>query len=500
MNHPSKVLRVIITIAKHPDEKTGKTHFEAALPFLQEAVDGFDPGDERSIDDATVACDALGQAKDKDSVATLINAAQKAMPKLSPANRVRIAAVKALGQFKDPRAVDVLIKVLSADPEQQRVQLHAAAALALAETGDPKALPELTKALFIGPISSFVRRAISRVGRPAVPAMIALYQEKDPAILKMAEEKKWKEKAPGTMVYMGALVLGDLHAREAAKMLVDGLKAAPRVSYYDKNGAPGPSTHMAILEALQYIGDPATAAPLYQFALDKATDDGVRPRAIDVYSWVATDTAALPQLLSYISDPDTEYDLKMVSIIAYGRIARTDADARPIDAMIRTWEGKVKAAEEKGKAAKTPLDKNAAEGERAQADGMKSTLQDTRYRIDIAIQCKQDAMCYVKAIGEKDVAVGKPGLPKAERALIELYKMGDKAKPALDPLLKFADSSERMIRQGVNLALPRVAPKPCKPCADRLHQVIENQASQTTLDALNAETRIVYHYFLWAGT
>jgi hypothetical protein len=30
--------------------------------------------------------------------------------------------------------------------------------------------------------------------------------------------------------------------------------------------------------------------------------------------------------------------------------------------------------------------------------------------------------------------------------------------------------------------------------------VLDAQASQTTLDLLNKETKIVYHYFLWAGT
>jgi hypothetical protein len=29
---------------------------------------------------------------------------------------------------------------------------------------------------------------------------------------------------------------------------------------------------------------------------------------------------------------------------------------------------------------------------------------------------------------------------------------------------------------------------------------MDSQASQTTLDLLNTETRIIYHYFLWAGT
>ncbi len=63
-----------------------------------------------------------------------------------------------------------------------------------------------------------------------------------------------------------------------------------------------------------------------------------------------------------------------------------------------------------------------------------------------------------------------------------------------------ADSTERMIRDGVHLVLPRIAPMPCAKCAERLQQVLESQSSQTTLDALNADTRIVYHYFLASGT
>src|SRR5262249_6733886 len=95
--------------------------------------------------------------------------------------------------------------------------------------------------------------------------------------------------------------------------------------------------------------------------------------------------------------------------------------------------------------------------------------------------------------------VGSPNLARAERALLELGKLGEGATGQTDALLAGAETTERFVRQGILLALPRVAKLPCQKCADRLNQVIEKQADTTTLDFLTGETRIVYHYFLWAG-
>ena len=71
-------------------------------------------------------------------------------------------------------------------------------------------------------------------------------------------------------------------------------------------------------------------------------------------------------------------------------------------------------------------------------------------------------------------------------------------KKLIDP--KYLGTSERIVREAILLALPRIAPLPCKECAASMDQVMDSQASQTTLDLLNTETKIVYHYFLWAGT
>jgi HEAT repeat protein len=501
LNKPSTVLRVIINIAATPDPKTKAPHYEDAIPFLVEAVEGFESGVERSVDDATVACDALGRAHDPSTVGVLIAAVERPMPKLSPANRVRVAAVRALGKFKNPKAVDLLIKILNTDPKDQRLQLNAAAALALAETGDPKALPALTQALFIGPIFQQVRQGITRIGKPTEQAMLALLENKDPAIVEYAKLKNFEKNAPGSVPYMGAMILGDLRARAAVPHLAAGLKTEARPSFIDqKTGAPGPSTHAAYLDALRRIGDASAAPAVYEFWTNPKTDDSIRPIAIDVYSMLALDNKALPALLTFIRDTEQEPQIRFASILAYGRLARSAADAKPIDELIAGFEAKVAAAEAKGKAAKSPLDKDTAEGEKQEAMQWRDTLKETSYRMEIAIKCGADPKCYADALGGKDVSIGQPGLPRAERALLELRKMGEKARPVLDTLLKYVDSSERMIREGVLLALPQIAALPCKTCSDKLIKVIESQAQQTTLDQLNTETRIVYHWFLWAGT
>ena len=501
MNRPSKVLRVIGAIAMHQDE-AGKTHYEDAIDLFKDAVENFDPADERSIDDARFACDNLGRAANSSSIDVLIKAAQKTMPRLSPANQVRIAAVKALGKFKDPRSVDVLIKILETSPEQQHVSLHYAAANALGETGDPRGLNALKQALiFVGPIYKAVRTGITRVGKPAVAAMRNLYLEKDAEIAKLAKERKLAEKAPGVLVYKGALLLGDLRARDAVQDLIAGLKAEARVSYYEeKTQAPGPPTHSAILDALKKIGDPAAASAVWAYAINEKTDDAVRPLAIDTYSWLGTGREALPKLLDWMKDDKAEDSIRASAVVSYGRLGRTAEDARALDPLIAKYDGQVKAAEDKIKAAKSEADKSMGEDEKAIASQWKAVFQDAKYRIEAYVECKEDPNCYAKKIGDKDVQAGKPGLPKAERALVELFKMGDKGRPALDALLKQSDSSERILRDGINLALPRIAPKPCKQCIDRLGQVIESQSGQSTLDELTNDTKIIYNYFLWAGT
>jgi hypothetical protein len=501
-NRHSSVLRTMISIAGRKDE-AGKTHLGDALPYLTDAVENFDPAASRSIDDAVVACDALGRSGDPSVVPALLGAAQKPLPKLHAGNQVRAACIRALGNFRDPKVAEVLIRILEADPERQRIHLNAAAALALAESGDARALPALINAMyFIPAVFPQVRAAITRVGKPAIPVLTNLLQEKDAEVAKRAKEKDFDKKAPGNVVYKAALLLGDMRAKEAVPLLTAALKSEPRIAFYDeRSGAPGPPTYDGILGALRMIADPGSAAAVRAYMLDPKTYDGTRPTAIDVYSMLASDEGALTDLAKFMKDEREEPQIRLAAVIAYGRLARTKEQQKALDDFGASFEDKIKKAEARLKAARSDDDKAMAEDEKQVAEYWRDAVSESKQRISIAIDCKADAACYAQALPPtvRDFKPGSPGLPRAERALLELTKMGDKARDQAEALLKGVDTSERFVRQGILMALPRVAPPPCPPCVARLGEVIRKQENTSTLDFLTTETRIVHHHYLSAG-
>lgn len=515
-NKPSSALRAIITIAGTDDPDKKRTpNYDDALEFLIDAVDNYDPGFERSIDDATVACDALGKSQKPEAVDVLIRAATKTLSKQSPANRVRVAAIKALGRFKNnQRVVDTLIRILDTDPDTQLWQLNAAAALAIAETGtmDPKALDALAKAAFADArFYPMVRAGIIRMGKQAIPKALAIYQEKDPAIVEYAKEKKFAETAPGALGFKGALLLGDLRAVEHLGELTAGLKRDSKPIGIDpSSGAESPaSTHTGILDALRHIGDPAAAPAVYEYMMGDKVDPFAKPMAIDVYSMLATDTKALDWLLSNVKDEKADLQLRLASAIAYGRLARTSAQQKILTDLATKYEADAKKYEEQMKSAKGADARWEAEQYKIIAEQMAGTCRESAARIEAIVKCDEQASdrspdavatCLAGHLSAPDVSMGKPGLPRAERALIELGKMGKKAQAAVPVLLEHVDSSERIVREGILLALPRMVDLPCKPCTERLKQVIKDQEKQTTLDLLNAETRVVMYWFSWAGS
>jgi HEAT repeats len=497
LNKQSNVLRTLIAVAGHVDEKTGKAQYDDAIPYLVTAVADFDPGSGRSIDDAVAAANALGQAKNPETVTTLIEAANKPLPKLHDGNRVRLAAIKALGQFRDAKAVDTLIRILLTDTDKQLLKINAAAALSLAESGDPKALPALTRAMFMPAIFPQVRAAITRIGKPAVEPMLTLLQEKDPEIQKLFKEKGFDKSSPGNVVFKAAQIVGDLRAKPAVPVLVNVLKAESRIAFYDeRSGAAGPTTHEAALDALRRIGDPSAAGEVRAYFMNPKTDDGIRPFAIDAYSMFAPDASALADLWKYAKDTEQENQIRIAAIVAYGRLARTAAQAKEVDDLIKAYDERIKKNDEKIKASKNEEEKVAAEEDKSGTTYFKNALLETKSRIAVALECKEDPACYIKAIQVKDFKEER--LARAERALIEIARLGDKARGLQTELLAKADTTERSVRQGILLALPRVVALPCKACATRLDEIIEKQSKESTLDLLTNETRISYHYFLWA--
>jgi hypothetical protein len=139
-------------------------------------------------------------------------------------------------------------------------------------------------------------------------------------------------------------------------------------------------------------------------------------------------------------------------------------------------------------------------------------------RIEVAIRCKQDINCYAGSLKLTPEAAAKNnasyikdikawtrdeqlGLVEAsvERSMLEIGKRGSKAAALTDTLLDNAKSDNRLIRQSILLALPKIATVPCANCEAKLQAAIKSGEGKTTLGDLNLETTMMRNYFGWAG-
>lgn len=135
-------------------------------------------------------------------------------------------------------------------------------------------------------------------------------------------------------------------------------------------------------------------------------------------------------------------------------------------------------------------------------------------RVEIALHCKGDPACLGGTLSAKFDDL-KPRLApwingldaftsdekqeilaaQIERAMLDLGKMGDKAASQTEALLSAAKSDDRLIRQSVLLALPKIAGKSCKDCGAKLDAAIAAGEGKTTLGDLNYETQVLRSYF-----
>ncbi|MCP4445793.1 MAG: hypothetical protein GY811_10690 [Myxococcales bacterium] len=548
-NKDSRVLRIMINLADQPEMVKGHNKFpnqdctdagegpywEDALPYLITAVEDFDVTDEREIQDAAISAEALGKAKATDTIQVLISAATK-QQKLRQGQMVRIAAVKALGGYGDnARAVETVIKVLETEAKRETLRLNAAAANALAESGSPSAIVPLLKALYeISPIYQQVRTAITTIGAPAVPELIKVFNGTHAKMNKLADKNNFAKDcdkgeglgttciAPGNLRFKAATLLGDMRATEAIGTLTAALSEKPAVSFFAQSGAPGPSDHNAIIDALRKMGAYASADVLSTYMKAEATDDMIRPLAIDAYSMLAKDTKALGFLKKALQDQGNEMPMRQASTLAYARLVKTDEEIAPIQAVIDLQLKNAKENLAKVGKAKTEGEKKDFTGKANDFFGFAREYEQHRTRARAGVVCKNDVACYqelltldAKGVVEKlkipnhhKDAASKPmkkqdmqtyRIAALERALLEIAKMGKAAEPAFKDLLKHAESTDRIIRQGVLLALVQVAPTPCNECVRRLESIITAQRAQTTLDNLTSDTRIVKNFFVSAG-
>lgn len=139
-------------------------------------------------------------------------------------------------------------------------------------------------------------------------------------------------------------------------------------------------------------------------------------------------------------------------------------------------------------------------------------------RIEVALRCKNDLDCYagtlkqtpeqaatfagkyikdIKSWSKEEQVLLLEG--NVERAMLELGKQGTKASKYTELLLDSAKSDNRIIRQSILLALPKIAAVPCATCEAKLDIAIKAGEGKTGLGDLNLETTMMRNYFSWAG-
>lgn len=343
----SKILKVIIELAANT-ENDGP-HWDLAIDVLVEAVEDYDVGDSRSIENAIAAADALGRAKNTDAIQPLINAVnQKLRSKDHPGQRVRLSAIRALGQFgNNSRAVDTLINTLDADPELERIEIFGAAVNALADARSTKAIIPLMMTMNKKPgLFQQVRRALIAIGPEVIPELHKTLKGEHKELNDLAKQLKLNVKCPkrnGTeaerqipvgpesqcrgpaqLEYFAAQLLGDLYAgdKTSLELLRAELKKEPMPAFFTPAG-DGPSSHEAALIALRRIRptDDDTIKAVKDYWVAKSTFDSIRPMAMDVYSYIAKeDKDALQKLGEYIIDGDNEPQMRMAAGAAYARL------------------------------------------------------------------------------------------------------------------------------------------------------------------------------------
>lgn len=139
-------------------------------------------------------------------------------------------------------------------------------------------------------------------------------------------------------------------------------------------------------------------------------------------------------------------------------------------------------------------------------------------RIQTGIRCKDNLDCYAETLTMKPEETKKHVKAyisdidswskdeqlrllegSIERAMLELGKRGQSASKYTDLLLDNAKSDNRIIRQSILLALPKIAKIPCQTCEAKIDLVLKAGEGKNMLRELQIETTMMRNYFSWAG-
>ncbi|MBX3158393.1 MAG: hypothetical protein KF773_20660 [Deltaproteobacteria bacterium] len=86
-----------------------------------------------------------------------------------------------------------------------------------------------------------------------------------------------------------------------------------------------------------------------------------------------------------------------------------------------------------------------------------------------------------------------------ERAMLEVGKAGKAAEKYTEQLLDGAKSDDRLIRQSILYALPKIVKTPCDSCVKKLAAAIKAGEGKNALLPLQLDTQMLRNFFIYAG-
>jgi HEAT repeat protein len=429
-----------------------KPQFKEAIPTLIKALEFT----EDKYHNATLAAKALADVKAVDAIDPLCKVLDKPLPIKSRANLAKLAAIKALGDIGDKRAVPCLVKTLERTPEQQDFKLNKDAADALGELRDPSAVPVLIRGLFMastiqGTSYPMSKVALVKIGKSAVPMLVNALKGKDEKLNELGKTLEFKE---GVITQKVSIVLGDMMANEAVPALLEVL-ANTKIKPDDEEfkGLDG------VIEALGKIGDESSVDPLVKMLLDKKASYKLRMQVCMALT-VMGPKKALPALLEVAEKGEIEggyTNLMEGAAMAYGRIAGAEAEV---------GIAKIKAV------MAGPKLKDYKETQ----DLFKEVLE----RLEVARECKDDPLCYGKKVTDESLK-----LVQKEKAGIMIGVLADGRK-ALPDLIRALPNREPVLRLYFLQAARKIGNAGDKQLIKTLETLSEKD-SQRTVKALGAD-------------
>ncbi len=399
-------------------------------------------------------------------------------------------------------------------------------AVVLGDFYDPKAVPDLLTAL----------------ARPPLPVY---YQAEEPS--------------PNTQynaIFDSLRKIGSPDAASVVRAKWEGHAAPAPKGPPPKKGAPPPppaagepdvGTRILAVSAYPFVArDNTGVEDLGKIAGDNGADQTLRQEAATAFARMASDakdiavldafankyfTASAEKRKAADGKPKTDNDTADKEF----EVAKKTLDKAKTDALKATHDpsksaAEIKAAADGAKKAeddfkvakKTHGDKTkeykGLDGASKAYKGFARMFQTHIARIEVAIRCKDDLTCYAATLKltpdqsktnlkayisdladwTKDETLGL-WEGEVERAMLEIGKRGSKASNLTDTLLESAKSDDRLVRQSILLALPKIAKTPCDNCEIKLDAAIKAGEGKTTLGDLNLETTMLRNYFAWAG-